>query len=75
MENLNIKITSFNEDHTPQRAEISVTLKQQSKSLDPFIETITRIVDVSKSYTRDGFGEDYVAVLPGVSAIRHIFEI
>lgn len=75
MENLNIKITSFNEDHTPQRAEISVTLKQQSKSLDPFLETISRIADVGKSYTRDGFGEDYVAVLPVVSAVRHIFEV
>lgn len=75
MEHLNIKITLFNDDHTPQRAEVSVTLKQQSKSLDPIIESITRTIDVCKSYGREGFGEDYVAVLPGVSAIRHIFEI
>lgn len=75
MENLNIKITAFNPDHTPQRAEVSVTLKQQTKSISPVLEHITRNVDVGKSYVREGFGEDYLNVLPGVSAVRHIFEI
>ncbi len=78
MEDLNIKITAFNDDHTPQRAEISVTLKEQTKTvlaLGPILETISRYVDVMKSYAREGFGEDYVNVLPGVASVRHMFEI
>lgn len=75
MEALNIKITRFNEDHTPQRAEISVSLKQQTKSISPILETVSRIVDVAKSYGREGWGEDYLNVLPGVGTVRHIFEL
>lgn len=76
MEDLNIKITAFNpDDHSPQRADVSVALKQQAKSIDPVIDTITRVVDVAKSYGRDGWGEDYVNVLPLVSSIKHIFEL
>lgn len=75
MESLNIKITRFNPDHTPQRAEVSVGLKQQTKSISPVLETISRLIDVSKSYGREGWGEDYLNVLPAVSTIRHIFEI
>ena len=75
MESLNIKITAFADDHEPQRATVSVTLKEQTKSFGPIIETATRIANVSKSLTRDGFwDEDYVNVIPGVQAIQHLFE-
>src|SRR5262249_12432506 len=75
MESLNIKITRFNPDHTPQRAEISVGLKQQTKSISPVLETVSRLVDVPKGYGREGWGEYYLNVLPAVSTIRHIFEV
>jgi hypothetical protein len=75
MENLNIKITRFNADTSPARAEISVSLKQQTKAITPLIETIERYVDIGRSLGRKGFGSDYVNVLPGSSVIKHIFDL
>lgn len=49
MTDLNIKITAFKEDGTPQRAEISVTLKEQTFSYSPLTEFIGRFVDSSKA--------------------------
>lgn len=75
MENLGIKITRFNPDTSPSRAEISVTLKQQSRSFSPLVETIERYVNLARTFGRAGYGEDFVNVLPGASVIKHIFDL
>jgi hypothetical protein len=49
MTDLNIKITAFNDDSSPRRAEISVTLKEQTFSYSPLTEFITRFIDSSKA--------------------------
>jgi hypothetical protein len=75
MESLGIKITRFNPDTSPSRAEISVSLKQQTKAISPLIETIERYVNVGRTMGRSGYGMDYVNVLPGSSVIKHIFDL
>jgi hypothetical protein len=67
MTDLNIKVTSFKEDGDPQRADVSVTLKEQTLSVGPIIEFITRNVDVVRSYNRKGFGTDLKNVVPIVN--------
>lgn len=74
MTDLNIKITAFKADGAPERAEVSLTLKEQTYSASPIVEYITRTIDVAKSYDRKGFGRDVVAVTPGVSTIAKLFE-
>jgi hypothetical protein len=49
MTDLNIKITSFNDDGSPLRAEVSVTLKEQTLSYSPLTEFIGRFVDSTKA--------------------------
>ena len=64
MTDLNIKITSFQDDGAPARADISVTLKEQTFSASPLTEFLKRHVDIARSYKRPGFGEDVMAVTP-----------
>lgn len=48
---LNIKITRFDDkDGAPTRAEVSMTLKEQTYSVSTFIDLIMRNVDVLRSY-------------------------
>jgi len=54
MTDLNIKLVAFKDDGDPLRAEISCTLKEQTFSTDPLIGTVTRLIDVAKSYNRAG---------------------
>jgi len=49
MTDLNIKITAFNSDGTPRRAEVNATLKEQTFSYSPLIEFVTRFVDSTKA--------------------------
>jgi hypothetical protein len=67
MTDLNIKITAFQDDGTPLRADVSVTLKEQPRSLSPLTEFIQRQVGIVKSYNRSGFGDDVMAVTPGLN--------
>lgn len=75
MESLSIKTTRFNPDTSPARAEVSITLKQQTKAITPLIETIERTINVATTLARPGYGDDYANVIPGVSAIKHIFDL
>jgi len=75
MENLGIKVTRFNADNSPSRAEISIALKQQSKAISPLVETIERYINVARTMGRSGYGTDYVNVLPGASVIKSIFDL
>lgn len=67
MSDLNIKITAFQDDGSPQRADVSVTLQEQTYSVTPLVEFVTRHIDIAKSYNRKGFGKDVLAVTPIVS--------
>jgi hypothetical protein len=51
MTDLNIKITAFNDDGSPLRAEVSVTLKEQTLAYSPLTEFIGRFIDSSKALT------------------------
>lgn len=75
MESLSIKVTRFNPDTSPARAEISIALKQQTYAISPLIELIERYVNLARTMGRQGYGSDYVNVLPGASAIKHIFDL
>lgn len=73
MTDLNIKITAFQDDGSPLRADVSVTLKEQTFSPSPIMQFVTREVNVALSYNRKGFGSDVIAVTPGASAIAGLF--
>jgi hypothetical protein len=64
MTDLNIKVTSFKDDGSPARADVSVTLKEQTFSFSPLTELIKRYVNVARSYDRAGIGKDFMAVTP-----------
>ena len=68
MTDLNIKMVSFQDNGDPLRAEVQCTLKEQSFSTDPVVGTVTRLVDVAKSYDRNGIGTDFLANTPIVGA-------
>lgn len=73
MENLNIKITSFYEDGRAERADVSVTLKEQPYSFSPIIDFGFRLYNVGRSYTREGFAND-LGEVSGFNAISGLFE-
>jgi hypothetical protein len=64
MTDLNIKVTAFKDDGKPARAEVGVTLREQTFSASPIIEYFTRFVQIAKSLGRPGFGKDLMAVTP-----------
>jgi hypothetical protein len=64
MEDLDIKITDFQEDLSPARAEVSVRLLEQTHSPTPMIDFVKRYVDVARSYDRAGIGEDIADATP-----------
>jgi hypothetical protein len=74
MTDLNIKITNFKDDLTPERAEVSVTLKEQTHSLATSLDTIGRLVEVAKSYG-NLTGDDWVQALPAAGVVQNIFEL
>ena len=70
MTDLNIKLVSFKDDGDPLRAEVTCTLKEQTFSLDPLTGTVTRLIDVAKSYGRAGIGDDFLNNAPIIGAFR-----
>ena len=73
MTDLNIKITKFKPDLSPERAEVSLTLAEQTRSLSTGLDVLDRLVEVVKSYGQLT-GADLVAVVPGVGPVRNMFE-
>jgi len=67
MTDLNIKMTAFHDDGSPLRADVSVTVKEQSFSLTPIVEFFKRSINVCKSYDRKGIGSDFLATTPVVN--------
>jgi hypothetical protein len=76
MTDLNIKITHFKTDLTPNRAEVSLTLKEQTHSIATSLDAIGRIVEVAKSYTELSREdrEDLVQTLPAAGTLQALFE-
>ena len=74
MTDLNIKVTKFKPDLTPERAEISLTLSEQTRSLATSLDVIGRLVEVAKSYGQLS-GDDWVQALPGAGLIQNVFEL
>ncbi|WP_173082703.1 CIS tube protein [Phytohabitans rumicis] len=72
MTDLNIKITKFKEDLTPLRAEISLTLSEQTHSIATSLDWIGRHVEVAKSYGQLNLS-DLKHVLPGAGVAQTIF--
>lgn len=70
---LNIKTTHFKSDLTPLRAEVSITLTEQTFSISTTLDYIDRLVEVAKSYGQLS-GEDWIQTLPGVGTVENIFE-
>jgi hypothetical protein len=64
MTDLSIKVTAFKDDGKPQRAEVGVTLKEQTLSVTPIIEFFQRNYNVIRSYGRKNFGTDVLNVTP-----------
>ncbi|HEX8150647.1 MAG TPA: hypothetical protein VF591_25910 [Pyrinomonadaceae bacterium] len=64
MTDLNIKVTAYKADGKPQRAEVSVTLKEQTLSVGPIIDFIERNIQVARSLGRKNIGEDFKNVTP-----------
>lgn len=67
MEDLDIKITDFQEDLSPARAEVSVRLLEQTHSPTPFIDFVKRNIDTVRAYNRKGIGEDFLDATPVVN--------
>ena len=61
---LNIKMTRFEEDGTPARAECTVTLKEQSHAIGAVIDTVFRGIHVFGTIGRPNFAEDYLYASP-----------
>ncbi|MFI1105941.1 hypothetical protein [Streptomyces melanogenes] len=71
---LNIKLTKFRTDLTPERAEVSLTLTEQTQSMGTVLDVIGRLVEVGKSYTQVS-AADLVQVAPGAGLVQNIFEL
>jgi hypothetical protein len=74
MNDLNIKVTHFKRDTTPLRAEVSITLTEQTQSIATTLDYIGRAVEVVKSYWQLD-EEDVVQALPGAGLVQNIFEL
>lgn len=64
MTDLNIKMVEFYDDGKPSRADVSVSLKEQTFSPGPLIDFLKRQFDIGRSYVRPGIGTDFAAVTP-----------
>lgn len=76
MTDLNIKVTDFDEeDASPMRADVSLTLKEQPWSYSPLVDFVKRHYNVALSYGRPGYwSEDLPAVIPGGTQIVGLFD-
>lgn len=74
MNDLNIKVTHFKSDLTPNRAEVSITLTEQTHSISTTLDYIGRLVEVAKSYGQLS-GEDWAQALPAAGLVQNIFEL
>lgn len=78
MEDLDIKITDFQENLAPLRAEIKVSLAEQTNSTTPITEFVTRNFAAGRALGREGIGDDFAAaspmIVPAINSIGSLFE-
>ena len=74
IKDLNIKHVAFMDNGKPMRAEVTATLQEQSYSIAPVVEYVTRTALVVRSYFRQGIGMDLLRVAPVTGAITSLFE-
>jgi hypothetical protein len=77
MEDLDIKITDFKEDLSPLRAEVKVSLAEQTHSTTPIVDFITRNLGAGRALGREGIGDDFEAaspiVVPLIRSLGNLF--
>ncbi len=73
MNDLNIKITKFKPDLTPERAEISLTLSEQTASLSTSLDALNRGWEVLKSFDRVSANEA-LDLTPVVGSLKNVFD-
>jgi hypothetical protein len=73
MTDLTIKHSAFKDNGDPLRADVRVTLKEQTFSTDPLIDLIKRNVYVALSYRRAGIGTDLAVNTPILGGIFEHF--
>ncbi len=73
MTDLDIRITAFGPKSEPVRAEVKVTLKEQSLSFSHVSDFIARNINASIALKRDNVGEDFL-VTSGVQGVIDIFD-
>lgn len=73
MTDLDIRVTAFGPKTEPLRAEVSVTLKEQSLSFSHVSDFLVRNINASIALGRENIGEDFL-VTSGVQGVIDLFE-
>jgi hypothetical protein len=71
MTDLNIKITKFKSDLTPERAEVSLTLNEQTHSLATSLDVLQRVLAVGESLAHTT-GNDWLQATPGAGFVQNV---
>lgn len=74
MTDLDIKVVEFQTSGAPLRAEVSVSLLEQTYSIGPAIETAVRAGLVARSFARKGILEDLLRTAPVTGSIKALFD-
>ena len=76
MTDMNIKVTAFSSEGTPLRAEVSITLKEQTFAASAIVDFVKRYINVARSYERAGgvqeLGQD-VLNITGIQSLIDVF--
>ncbi|MBP2192968.1 hypothetical protein [Nocardia goodfellowii] len=76
MTDLNIKITRFAPDLTAARAEISLTLSEQPRSLSTVVDTITRNINAVRALGGGRLDkDDFLQQIPGFGLAQDVFDL
>ena len=78
MEDLDIKITDFQDDLSPARAEVKVSLAEQTYSTTPFSDFIIRKIAAGRALGRPEIWNDVAAasplIAPAISGLQNVFK-
>jgi hypothetical protein len=78
MEDLDIKITDFQDDLSPARAEVKVSLAEQTHSTTPFSDFIIRKIAAGRALDRPDIWSDVAAasplIAPVIAGLTNVFK-
>ena len=78
MEDLDIKVTDFQEDLSPARAEVKVSLAEQTHSTTPFSDFVIRKIASGRSLARPEIWDDVAAasplIAPVIAGLKDVFK-